>query len=190
MSIVRQSKYRHVFGQVDKQQNCYLELRPNVSAWDSDYVKASGRFFAFPWSGGGGSLAVFEHDKGGKQKDVPLLSAHTGRIMDFDFSPFSDHVLATGAMDLEPRVWVLPKDGLKETVTESQGTLEGHQKRVGIVKFHPTAENVLVTAAADSTIKFWDIKKSKEVLSFDVGKAQPQNITFNGNGSFCLWFKR
>jgi len=128
-------------------------------------------------------LAVFAHDKGGKQQNVPLLSAHKGRIMDFDFSPFNDNLVATGAMDLEPRVWVIPKDGLTETMEESAGVLEGHEKRVGVVKFHPQAENVLLTSSADKTIKFWDLNKTKEMLSFDVGKAMPQAISWSPDGS-------
>ena len=63
MSVVRQSKYRHIFGTEAKLQFQYTEMRPYVSAWDSNFVTASSQYFAFPWSSGGGSVCCFKYNQ-------------------------------------------------------------------------------------------------------------------------------
>jgi coronin-1B/1C/6 len=58
LKIVRESKYRHVWGTELKQDFHYRELRPKITAWDIDYLKASTEFFAFPQQGGGGNKTI------------------------------------------------------------------------------------------------------------------------------------
>jgi coronin-1B/1C/6 len=181
-SIVRQSKYRHIFGTEAKLQFQYIEMRPYVSAWDSNFVSASSQYFAFPWSSGGGSVCCFKYNQTGKQKTPHLLDAHTSKIQDLDFSPYNPYLLATCAMDTEVRVWSLPKDGLTQTIKESTVTLVGHDKKVGIVKFHPTAANALTSVGSDNLIKVWDVEAGVEKFSMEQ-KQTPHSIDYNMNGS-------
>jgi len=180
--VVRASKYRHVFGTEAKLQFQYIEMRPYVSAWDSNFVAASSQYFAFPWSSGGGSVCAFKYSQTGKQKTPFLIDAHTGKLQDLDFSPFNPYVLATCAMDNEVKVWNLPKDGLTANLKDPSVTLEGHDKKVGIVKFHPTASNVLTSVAQDNLIKVWDVENGKEKYSLEQ-KQQPHSIDWNLTGS-------
>jgi len=184
MQIVRSSKYRHIYGEEEKLTGQYLEIRPYISAWDSDFVKASSQYFAFPWNSGGGSVCAFKYSQVGKQKTPPLLDAHSGKIQDLDFSPFNPYLLATGAMDCEIRIWNLPKDGITQSLKESAVLLQGHDKKIGTLKFHPTASNTLISVASDNLIKFWDVEAGKEKLNMDcLVKNTPQNVDFNWNGS-------
>jgi len=57
--VVRQSKYRHVYGTAQKPENCYTDIRLSTNQWDSNYVTANTKFFAVCWeAAGGGSFAV------------------------------------------------------------------------------------------------------------------------------------
>ena len=187
MSFVRQSKYRHVFGAEAKLQFQYTELRPYVSAWDSNWVAASSQYFAFSSLGGGGACHILKYDQTGKQKGKEvIIDAHSGKMQDLNFSPFNPLLLGTAAMDLEAKIWSLPKDGIdkKTTINEPAVVLQGHDKKVGIIKFHPTAANTVVTAAQDSTVKFWDIESGKESISVDcLDTPICHDIAFNKNGS-------
>ena len=55
---------------------------------------------------GGGSVGVLAlSETGGKfAKDLPLVSGHSAPISDLDFSPFDDHLLATGSDDTTARL--------------------------------------------------------------------------------------
>jgi hypothetical protein len=85
-------------------------------------IRASGTFFAVPWQTSGGSkekiffflyffffptmfaclfsfTALYVHPigKAGKAPDSPFLfQAHKDSILDFEFSPFDDFIVATG----------------------------------------------------------------------------------------------
>lgn len=44
------------------------------------------------------------------------------------------------------KIWQIPEDGLKESLTEPIVDLVYHQRRVGIIEWHPTASNVLASS--------------------------------------------
>lgn len=48
--------------------------------------------------------------------NVPLIKGHNGAIMDFDFSPFNDNLLATASEDGTVKLWVIPEDGITTEV--------------------------------------------------------------------------
>lgn len=183
--IVRQSKYRHVFAEQFKNEFTYSELRPNIPAWDSNCIKANGQFIAVPWSGGGGAMAIIpQAEVGRKGVELPTLNGHSGQVLDFDFNPFNDYILATGSVDCTVKIWGIPEEGLKETIHKPLVSLEKHEKKVGLVQFHPTSSNVLATACVSPTIRFWDIEHGKDNLVINEGhKDFIQSLSFNRDGS-------
>lgn len=185
--VVRQSKYRHVFGTAYKNELCYSELRPNIQPHDSNQIKANSLFFAVPWQGGGGSVAIIPHTETGKKAaELPTISGHTGQVQDFDFNPFNDYIIATGASDCSVKVWGIPEGGLKETITEPLVSLDAHQKKITWVLFHPTSNNVLLSTASDNLVKIWDIETGKDNVTVKEDAHQNQNIQsvcWNRDGS-------
>lgn len=74
------------------------------------------------------------------------MCGHTGPVLDIDWCPHNDEVIASGSEDCTVMVWQIPENGLASPLTEPVVVLEGHTKRVGIVTWHPTARNVLLSA--------------------------------------------
>jgi len=184
--IVRQSKYRHVFGTVFKKEECYDELRATRSAWDSNFVVANPSYFGVLWeSAGGGSFAVVPYTMKGKvNPNLPLVSGHKSAVLDIDFHPFNDSLIASVSEDCTAKIWGIPDGGLKETLTEPLQTLNGHRRKVGTARFHPTANNILATSSTDFAVKVWDIEKGKDVLSVDAQHSDIINsCEWNFNGS-------
>lgn len=58
--IVRNSKFRHVFGQALKRENCYDNIRISKSSWDGNFCAVNPKFAAFiiEAAGGGAFLVV------------------------------------------------------------------------------------------------------------------------------------
>jgi len=186
--VVRASKFRHVFGTVFKKEQCYDDLRVTRSAWDSNFIAANPAFFAVLWeSGGGGSVAVVPWNnnyKGKVDPNLPLISGHKSAVLDIDFHPFNDNLLATVSEDCVGKIWSIPEGGLKETMTESAQTLSGHKRKVGTVKFNPVANNILATTSGDFSVKIWDIEKGVAGLSVDAQHSDLINSAeWNFNGS-------
>ncbi|KAJ2903348.1 Coronin-like protein crn1, partial [Coemansia aciculifera] len=163
-SIVRASKYRHVFGTASKREECYENLRVSINAWDTNYVCANPKYLAVNWNaGGGGAFCVVPHSQAGKLRgDFPLFSAHSGVVLDTAFSPFDDDIIASGAEDHQVMVWRVPEGlaEMEEDVTQPLVVLGGHGRKVGHVAWNPVAEGVLAVASSDHTVRVWDVEKA------------------------------
>jgi len=184
--VVRSSKYRHVFGTVAKKEDCYDELRITRNAWDSNFVTANPKFFAVIWeSGGGGSFAVIPWGQSGKvNPNLPLIAGHKGAVLDIDFNPFNDNLIASVSDDCTGKIWQIPEGGLKSTLLEPVQTLNGHRRKVGTVQFNLVANNILATSSTDFSVKVWDIEKGKDVCSIDAQHTDIiQSVDWNPNGS-------
>lgn len=115
-------------------------------------------------AGGGGQFAVIPLDHFGKLPiDFPVYAGHTAAVLDTDFNPFNDNVIASCSEDCKVLVWSIPDELPKENITAPVCSFTGHNRKVGHVLFHPTAENVLLSSGADLVVKLYDIKKGVEV---------------------------
>eukprot|EP01114_Cavostelium_apophysatum_P010861 TRINITY_DN24_c0_g1_i1.p1 TRINITY_DN24_c0_g1~~TRINITY_DN24_c0_g1_i1.p1 ORF type:complete len:451 (-),score=132.88 TRINITY_DN24_c0_g1_i1:101-1453(-) len=187
--VVRSSKYRHVFGQPFKKEECYDELKVTRNAWDSNYVAASPLYFGVIWEGaGGGSFAVIPWSLSGKvDPKLPLITGHKNPILDIDWNPFNDSMIASASEDCYVKIWGIPEGGLKENMSDPLQTLSGHKRKVGTVQFNPVANNVLATSSADYSVKVWDIEKGTAMNSIDAQHSDIINSSdWNTNGSLIV----
>ncbi|NXS47303.1 CORO6 protein, partial [Balaeniceps rex] len=146
--VVRQSKFRHVFGQPVKADQMYEDIRVSKVTWDSSFCAVNPKFVAIiVESGGGGAFIILPLAKTGRvDKNHPLVTGHTAPVLDIDWCPHNDNVIASASEDTTVMVWQVPDYVPVRNITEPVVTLEGHSKRVGIISWHPTARNVLLSA--------------------------------------------
>ncbi|EPY87521.1 coronin-1B [Camelus ferus] len=187
--VVRQSKFRHVFGQPVKNDQCYEDIRVSRVTWDSTFCTVNPKFLAvIVEASGGGAFLVLPLSKTGRiDKAYPTVCGHTGPVLDIDWCPHNDEVIASGSEDCTVMVWQIPENGLSSPLTEPVVVLEGHTKRVGIITWHPTARNVLLSAGCDNVVLIWNVGTAEELYRLD--SLHPDliyNISWNRNGSlFC-----
>ncbi|XP_066198513.1 coronin-1B [Saccopteryx leptura] len=187
--VVRQSKFRHVFGQPIKNDQCYEDIRVSRVTWDSTFCAVNPKFLAvIVEASGGGAFLVLPLSKTGRiDKAYPTVCGHTGPVLDIDWCPHNDEVIASGSEDCTVMVWQIPENGLVSPLTEPVVVLEGHTKRVGIVTWHPTARNVLLSAGCDNVVLIWNVGTAEELYRLD--SQHPDliyNVSWNHNGSlFC-----
>jgi WD40 repeat protein len=158
------------------------------NAWDSNYSSASSKWIAMAWeSGGGGSVGILDATKPGKLEPtkVPLLTGHKGAVLDLDFSPFNDDILATASEDTKINIWNLT-GGFEGHKSEVSQVLSGHTKKVGSIKWHPVAENVMVSAATDYVVKVWDVENGKATNNVQGHTAIVQSVDWNYDGSLVV----
>ncbi|KAM7139584.1 coronin-6 isoform 4-T4 [Macrochelys suwanniensis] len=167
--VVRQSKFRHVFGQPVKADQMYEDIRVSKVTWDSSFCAVNPKFVAIiVESGGGGAFMVLPLAKTGRvDKNHPLVTGHTAPVLDIDWCPHNDNVLASASEDTTVMVWQIPDYVPTRNLTEPIVTLEGHSKRVGIVAWHPTARNVLLSAGGDNLLILWNVGTGEVLLTLD-----------------------
>ncbi|XP_018604580.2 coronin-1C-A isoform X1 [Scleropages formosus] len=184
--VVRQSKFRHVFGQAAKNDQCYDDIRVSRVTWDSSFCAVNPKFVAIivEASGGGAFLVLPLHKTGRIDKSYPMVSGHTGPVLDIDWCPHNDQVIASGSEDCTVMVWQIPENGLTGPMSAPVVILEGHSKRVGIVTWHPTARSLLLSAGGDNVIIIWNVGTGEAVITLeDMHPDVIYSVCWNRNGS-------
>ncbi|KAJ5280710.1 hypothetical protein N7478_006082 [Penicillium angulare] len=197
--FVRSSKYRHVFGRSTRKEQCYDNLRISRNAWDTNLIKVNPKHLAVNWeAGGGGAFAVIPLEERGKLPDrIPLFRGHTAVVLDTDWNPFNDDLIASGSDDGKVFLWRVPDNFTVRPDVEADdvqdiapvGKLSGHPKKIGHVLFNPAAENVLATASGDYTVKIWDIEAGAPKLTLNIGDIV-QSQSWSANGSLLVTTSR
>lgn len=182
--IVRNSKFRHVFAQPAKRDNCYDNIKITKSSWDSNFCAVNPKFIAIviEAAGGGAFLVVPLQKTGRVDVNYPMVTGHKGAVLDIAWCPFNDNVIASASEDGIVRVWSIPDGGLSRSLTEPVVELCGHQRKAGIVLWHPSANNILASAGADCKISIWNIGTGEIIAQMD----HPDQIfhcCFNWNGT-------
>ncbi|KAL0829587.1 hypothetical protein ABMA28_003097 [Loxostege sticticalis] len=158
------SKYKNAAPIVPKPETCIRDICVGSYQTYGNNICASAAFMAFNWEHVGSSMAVLPLDDcGRKSKTMPLLHAHSDTITDMEFSPFHDGLLLTGSQDSLVKVWHIPPEGLKESLSTPECTLSQKQRRVENVGFHPVADG-LIHVASGHELALWDLTKQKEAF--------------------------
>ena len=168
--VVRDSKFRHVFGQATRKEQCYDNIRITKNSWDSNFCAVNPKFLAIVTeAAGGGAFLVLTLKQTGKiDPNAPLVAGHKGAVLDIQWSPFDDNIIASASDDAIVRVWCIPDGGLTSTLTEPAAELVGHQRRVGMISWHPSAQNILLSAGSDNRIIIWDVGTAEAVTVIDM----------------------
>nr|XP_005290238.1 coronin-1A [Chrysemys picta bellii] len=184
--VVRSSKFRHVFGQPAKADQCYDDVRISQTTWDSSFCSVNPKFLAMiVEASGGGAFMVLPLAKTGRlDKSQPLVCGHTAPVLDIEWCPHNDNIIASGSEDCTVMVWEVPDGGLVRPLTEPLVTLEGHSKRVGIVAWHPTAQNVLLSAGYDNAVLLWDVGSGQALVELrDLHPDTIYSVAWSRDGS-------
>ncbi|XP_056414979.1 coronin-6 isoform X2 [Hyla sarda] len=184
--VVRQSKFRHIFGQPVKADQMYEDIRVSKLTWDSSFCAVNCKFLAIiVESSGGGAFIVLPLTKTGRvDKNHPTVSGHTAPVLDIDWCPHNDNVIASASDDSTIMVWQIPDYTPVRSITEPIVTLEGHSKRVGIITWHPSARNVLLSAGSDNMIIIWNVGTGEALITLDEMHSDLiYSICWNYNGS-------
>jgi len=183
MSVVRRSKFRHVYADPPKVEDCWTGIRLTSESWDSNYCAVNPKYIAVSWNvGGGGAVGVLDTKNPSKLQDVPLFTGHRGAVLDLDWNPFNDSVLATSSNDSSVKVWVVPEGGPVATDTSAQD-LKGHNRKVGTVKWNPVAENILASSAADYNVNVYDVRTGDAKCTVGGHTNLISSCEWNYNGS-------
>ncbi|XP_056010098.1 coronin-7-like isoform X2 [Ostrea edulis] len=166
-SGVRQSKFKHLKCKTLHRSTHIENIRKldRTVPGESNFFIANKSRCVTPVEGSGGLLSVLEFSSPGRLPDtgVPVLQHHS-KVTDYTWDPFNDHRLVVACDNAKIWVWDLPKEGLKEPLTDPTGTLLGHMEKIYFVIFHPLARDIIVTSAYDLTVRIWDLSEMKEVM--------------------------
>jgi len=172
---------------------CYTGFRVATATGEQQYIKASTKYWAVAMFGGGGPMVVGRHDRPGRFEDgaSPILKGHSGTVLDTEWSPFDDSMLATASEDSTIKFWSIPDEweptdekglGKKgEDFSDSLMSLDAHRKKVTLIRFHPTASNTMLSCSSDYTVKTWDIEAGSAISTLETSNLT-QDIVWDVRG--------
>ncbi|NWQ83004.1 COR1C protein, partial [Columbina picui] len=184
--VVRQSKFRHVFGQAVKNDQCYDDIRVSRVTWDSSFCAVNPRFVAIivDASGGGAFLVLPLHKTGRIDKSYPTVCGHTGPVLDIDWCPHNDQVIASGSEDCTVMVSQWPGDTSTEPSSPpappafsflSSSVYTG----VGILAWF-----FFLFLGCDNAIIIWNVGTGEALINLDdMHVDMIYNVSWNRNGS-------
>ncbi|KAF9038660.1 microtubule binding protein [Panaeolus papilionaceus] len=203
--FVRASKYRHVFGQTGKKEYNLENVKLTNSAWDTNVVSASAEYISVNWnSSGGGAFAIlplpspFHALPGIPHKipdTVPLARSHTAAVLDTDWSPHNDSIVASGGEDGKLMIWKVEtsafegwgQEGWVPQDFDPVLRIDASPRKIGQVLFHPTASNVVASASGEHTVKLWDLANPEDPRSVLSGHGDIiQSMAYNTTGTLLV----
>uniref|UniRef100_T1IM85 Coronin n=1 Tax=Strigamia maritima TaxID=126957 RepID=T1IM85_STRMM len=184
----RVSKFRHLKG-TPLHKDQHIENIRNLSTSlprECDGIQANTKRIALVFKGPGGRLSIFELNKPGRVSDgvLPVLQ-NTSNVMDFCWDPFNTERIAVGCDDAIIRIWLIPEDGLTESMETPTAMLKGHNEKISIIKFHPLATNILASCAHDLTVRIWNVATCEEQYLLMGHLDQMFGLDWSPNGK-CL----
>ncbi|KAJ6614138.1 hypothetical protein B0H10DRAFT_2046156 [Mycena sp. CBHHK59/15] len=206
--FVRASKYRHVFGQPAKKEHGIENVKITNSAWDTNVISASGEYISVNWNAsGGGAFAILPLPSpfsatGFPYKlpdSLPLARSHTAPVLDTDWSPHNDRIVASGGEDGKVMIWKVDPEafegwgleGWVPTDFDPVSRIDASPRKIGQVLFHPTASNVVASASGEHTVKLWDLANPEDPRSVLGGHGDAiQSLAFNPTGTLLATTSR
>jgi coronin-1B/1C/6 len=186
MAFVRSSKFRHVFGTAARKDGCFEGFRVTNCAFEGNFIAANGKFVAACVEvGGGGAFIVLPIDKVGRlDPNQPKVSAHKEYVLDLEWNPYDDTMLASCSEDGSIRIWQFPEYGVLTNIDSGNSamllSLDTHEKRCVQVAWHPSASNVLLSVSQEPKVCLWNLDDG--VVELDIEGEHP-DIIWNASWS-------
>jgi coronin-1B/1C/6 len=123
---------------------------------------------------------------------LPLARSHTAPVLDTDWSPHNDSIVASGGEDGKVMIWKVEASSFEGWGQEHWepkdfdpvARIDGSPRKIGQVLFHPTAAHVLASASGEHTVKLWDLANTEEARSVLGGHGDAiQSIAFSPTGT-------
>ncbi|XP_072459462.1 coronin-7 [Notamacropus eugenii] len=180
MNRFKVSKFRHTEARPPRKEAWISDIRAGTASSCGNHIKSSCSLIVFN-TDRPGTLGVVPLESQGKNKrNVAYLGCHSDLVTDFDFSPFDDHLLATGSADRTVKLWRLPAAG--QNLPSAPGVVLGPENfQVDVLKFHPTSDTVLVSAS-NKAVKVWDLALQHTLTELDTHSDQVQSVAWSSDG--------
>ena len=95
-----------MFADPPRTDDCWHDFRLSTATGEQQYLKANSKHFAVALQGGGGPFAICDLDKPGRyQPGTPTISGHHGSVLDLDWNPFHDNIIASCSDDCTIKIW-------------------------------------------------------------------------------------
>ena len=113
------------------------------------------------------------------KKDQPCLY-YKEKILDLEFYPFDNNILASSSIDKSVLLWKIPEEGLTKNKIIEKESYNKHSDKVYFMDFNPISSDVLCSGTVHGEIHIWNILNKKTYAEFK--EDCPTLISWNPDG--------
>ena len=131
-----------------------------------------------------GEINIYDSSKPYKIKNIQnniKINDNNYKILDIEFSPFNDNILALAYENKNAILWKIPEGNLDKNITKGFQIQEKHNNKVNYITFNPVVDNLLCSGSLDNEIHIWNIDKGDNCIKFKSDE-NPSMISWNSDG--------
>lgn len=186
--FVRESKFRHIFGQTAPKEKQFEGVIVSKSRLEGNFCAANSKFIAIVLNTtGAGVFTVLARDQPGRIENVPRCVGHSSEILDLSFDPFNPNRIISGGEDGSFIVWYVPDGGLQTDCSECLASIRPSQRRAVHSTWHSSASDVVFLANLDciSVVELEEYSTLR-VIKTSSFSDQLFNISLNADSSVLV----
>ena len=142
-------------------------------------IAVNEKYLAIPWKKKGQILIVDSSKPQTIQSDLSYLKGNNAHILDLEFSPFNNNLLASGYSDNSILLWNISKEGLTQNTINVN--YDNHKNKANFLNFNPIASDVICSSTIDGEIHIWSVEKRNNFIEFKTDS--PTIVSWNPNGN-------
>ena len=142
-------------------------------------IAVNEKYLAIPWKKKGQILIVDSSKPQSIKSDLFYHKENNSYILDLEFSPFNNNLLASGYSDNSILLWNISKEGLTQNIINVN--YNNHKNKVNFLNFNPIASDVICSSTLDGEIHIWSIEKRNNFI--DIKTDSPSLVSWNPNGN-------
>ena len=143
----------------DDFQNCFLSEEQT----EGRLIAVNEKYLAMSWINNG-QIVLF--DISNSKGNSFYFRWNNSNILDLEFSPFYNNILASGYSDNSVLLWNIQKDGLPQNIKYS--IYNKHKNKVNFINFNPIASDVICSSTIDGDIHIWSVEKRDNFIDFKI----------------------
>ena len=164
---------------VDKNEkftNCELFQDQN----EGRLISVNKKFLAMNWKKEG-QIVITDSSKPIKiNPSDQTFKANNSKILDLEFSPFNNNLLASSHENKSVLLWKIPDNDLKNIGKEIT-IYDKHEYKVSFLNFNPISSDVICSCTFNGYIHIWNIEKSENFIELKTDN-NPTMMSWNPNG--------
>lgn len=186
--IVRESKFRHLYGNFSPKDKIFDGVVARDSRLDGEIAAVNKYFIAVVLDSSNGFVfTVLNRRKPGRVDHCHRCVGHISEVVDLNFSHHNPLQIVSGADDGSFIVWNLPLEGLTEDLDTYQSILKASQRRAVGSRWHSSAADILIAATTDF-IHIFNTLTEEVIRSISTTEFSDQlfNLALNYNSTQCV----
>ena len=143
-------------------------------------MAANKKYLAMAMKTGKDLLVVDPSKSISLKSEMPCLS-HDSNILDLEFSPFDNNILASSYEDNSILLWKIPEEGFHENITKENILYKKHNNKVYFVNFNPISSDVICSSTHKGDLHVWNMEKNEIFFKIDLNE-YITSLSWNPNG--------